>query len=52
MKIEFITHYVLKCLKVARSLINITHNVGGMVSCRLRGTSVSTDKKLQAGGNA
>ena len=27
-------------------------NVGGMVSCRLRGTSVSTDTKLQAGGNA
>jgi len=27
-------------------------NGGGMVRCRLRGTSVSADTELQAGGNA
>ena len=27
-------------------------NGGGMVSCRLRGTSVSHEINLQAGGNA
>jgi hypothetical protein len=28
------------------------YNVGGMVSCRLRATDLSTYRKLQAGGNA
>ena len=30
----------------------ITYNVGGMVSCRLRATSLSNYRELQAGGNA
>ena len=45
MKIEFITHYVLKCLKVARSLINITHNGGNMA--RLACTNLSIYYQLK-----
>lgn len=38
---------LIKCTNVA-----LAHNVGGMVSCQLRATSISNKTKLKAGGNA